>query len=105
MPSRKSNQADRASAILAIAGVVNVPIIHFSVIWWASLHQGPTLSKLEVPSISGGMLWPLLTMILAFTLFFLGILAMRVRAEVLEREVQSRWAQDVLRGATPGRAN
>lgn len=94
-------QADRASAILAIAGVVNVPIIHFSVIWWASLHQGPTLSKLEAPSIALGMLWPLLTMILAFTLFFLGILAMRVRAEVLEREVQSRWAQDVLRGASP----
>lgn len=47
------------------------------------------------------MLWPLLTMILGFTLFFLGILAMRVRAEVLEREVQSRWAQDVLRGASP----
>jgi heme exporter protein C len=95
------NQADRASAILAVAGVVNVPIIHFSVIWWASLHQGPTLSKLEAPSISWDMLWPLLTMILAFTLFFLGVLAMRVRSEVLEREVQSRWAQDVLRGAKP----
>ncbi|MBL8202432.1 MAG: heme ABC transporter permease [Chromatiales bacterium] len=98
-------QADRASAMLAIAGVVNVPIIHFSVIWWASLHQGPTLSKLEAPSISGDMLWPLLTMILAFTLFFLGILAMRVRAEVLEREVQSRWAEDVLRGASPAGVN
>ncbi len=94
-------QADRASAMLAIAGVVNVPIIHFSVIWWSSLHQGPTLSKLEAPSISGDMLWPLLVMILGFTFFFLGTLALRVRAEVLEREVQSRWAQDVLRGATP----
>jgi heme exporter protein C len=99
------NQADRASAILAIAGVVNVPIIHFSVIWWASLHQGPTLSKLEAPSISMDMLWPLLTMILAFTLFFLGILAMRVRGEVLEREYQSRWAQDVLRGDSAVKAN
>ncbi|MBN8280354.1 MAG: heme ABC transporter permease [Gammaproteobacteria bacterium] len=93
-------QADRASAVLAIAGVVNIPIIHFSVIWWSSLHQGPSLSKLEAPSIAGDMLWPLLTMILAFTLFFLGVLALRVRAEVLEREVQARWAQDVLRGAT-----
>lgn len=92
-------QADRASAVLAVAGVVNVPIIHFSVIWWASLHQGPTLSKLEMPSIAGSMLWPLLVMILAFTLFFLGILALRVRSEILEREVQSRWAQDVLLGA------
>ena len=96
-------KADRASAILAVAGVVNIPIIHFSVTWWASLHQGPTLSKLAAPSISAAMLWPLLTMILAFTLFFLGILAMRVRGEVLEREFQARWAQDVLRGASrPG---
>ena len=99
------NQADRASAILAIAGVANVPIIHFSVVWWASLHQGPTLSKLEAPSISGEMLWPLLTMIVAFTLFFLGVLAMRVRGEVLAREFQARWAQDVLRGASPVSAN
>jgi heme exporter protein C len=99
------NQADRASAILAVAGVVNVPIIHFSVVWWASLHQGPTLSKMAAPSISGNMLWPLLTMILAFTLFFLAILATRVRGEVLEREVQSRWAQDVLRGANTAGVN
>ena len=94
------NQADRASAILALAGVANVPIIHFSVIWWASLHQGPTLSKLEAPSISWDMLWPLLAMILAFTLYFFGVLALRVRGEVLAREFQSRWAQDVLRGTS-----
>ena len=98
-------QADRASAVLAIVGVVNVPVIHFSVVWWASLHQGPTLSKLEAPSIVGDMLWPLLTMLLAFTLFFLGVLAMRGRAEVLEREIQARWAQDVLRGASPAGVN
>jgi len=98
-------QADRASAVLAIVGVVNVPVIHFSVVWWASLHQGPTLSKLKAPSIVGDMLWPLLTMLLAFTLFFLGVLAMRVRAEVLEREIQARWAQDVLRGASPAGVN
>jgi heme exporter protein C len=94
-------RADRASAILAIAGVVNVPIIHFSVIWWASLHQGPTLSKFEAPSISGDMLWPLLLNILAFTLLFLGLLAWRVRAQVLEREVNSRWAQDVVLNDAP----
>ncbi len=98
-------QADRASAVLALAGVVNVPIIHFSVIWWASLHQGPTLSKLEAPSIAWEMLWPLLMTILAFTLFFLGVLAMRVRGEVLEREVQSRWVQDLLRGTSPAGLN
>lgn len=94
------NQSDRASAVLALAGVVNVPIIHFSVLWWAGLHQGPSISKLDAPSIAFNMLWPLLTMILAFTLFFLGVLAMRVRGEVLEREFHSRWAQDVLRGVS-----
>lgn len=98
-------QADRASAVLALAGVVNVPIIHFSVIWWAGLHQGPTLSKLDAPSISMDMLWPLLAMILGFTLFFLGVLTLRVRGEVLEREWHARWAQDVLRGASPAGVN
>jgi heme exporter protein C len=84
--------------------VVNVPIIHFSVLWWAGLHQGPSISKLDTPSIAFNMLWPLLTMILAFTLFFLGVLAMRVRGEVLEREFHSRWAQDVLSGANVAEA-
>lgn len=95
------SRADRASAVLAIAGVVNVPIIHFSVEWWASLHQGPTLSKLEAPSITWNMLWPLLVNILGFTVFFLAVLIQRVRAEVLDRESQARWVQDLLRGASP----
>lgn len=97
-----TGRADRASAVIALAGVVNVPIIHFSVEWWASIHQGPTLSKLEAPSITGDMLWPLLVNILGFTLFFLGILVQRVRSEVLEREAQSRWVEDVLRSEAAG---
>lgn len=90
-------KADRASAVLAIVGVVNVPIIHYSVIWWNTLHQGPTISKLDAPSITLDMLWPLLVNIVGFTLFFLGILTSRVRSQVLEREFHSRWAQDLLR--------
>lgn len=96
------SRADRASAVLALAGVVNIPIIHYSVLWWASIHQGPTLSKMAMPSISGTMLWPLLVMILGFTLFFLAMLSIRVRGEVIEREYQARWAQDLLRGALAG---
>lgn len=95
------NRADRASAVIALAGVINVPIIHFSVEWWASLHQGPTLSKLEAPSITWDMLWPLLVNILGFTLFFIGVLAMRVRTEILERESQARWVDELLRSANP----
>lgn len=87
-------KADRASAVLALVGIVNIPIIHYSVQWWSTLHQGPTISKFANPSITADMLWPLLTMILGFTLFFLAVLTQRVQAEVLEREQRARWAQD-----------
>jgi heme exporter protein C len=98
-------KADRASAVLALVGVVNIPIIHYSVIWWSTLHQGPTISKLDNPSITADMLWPLLVMLVGFTLFFLAVLTQRLRAEVLEREQHSRWAQDVAAGVpAEGRA-
>jgi heme exporter protein C len=87
-------KADRASAVLAIVGVVNIPIIRYSVVWWNTLHQGPTISKLDNPSITVDMLWPLLTMILGFALFAFAMLTRRVQGEVLEREQQSRWAQE-----------
>jgi len=90
------NKADRASAVLAIVGVINLPIIHYSVIWWSSLHQGPSIKKLDAPSITGDMLWPLLTLIAAFTLFFAAILLHRVKAEVLDREQNSRWVQELV---------
>lgn len=92
------NTADRASGILAVIGVINLPIIHYSVIWWSSLHQGPTIKKLGSPSIDSDMLWPLLIMILAFTLFFAAVLLFRVKAEVLDREMNSRWVRDLLGG-------
>jgi heme exporter protein C len=95
------SKADRASGLLAVIGVVNLPIIHYSVIWWSSLHQGPSIKKLDAPSISGDMLWPLLLLIAASTLFFGALLLYRVRAEVLDREHNSRWVQDLL-GETPG---
>jgi heme exporter protein C len=99
------SKADRASAVLAMVGIVNVPIIRFSVDWWSSIHQGPTISRLDAPAITGDMLWPLLTMIAGFTLFFLAVLAIRVRGEVLEREQHSRWALDMLRGTAQGRVD
>lgn len=92
------SRADRASAVLALVGVVNLPIIHYSVIWWSSIHQGPTISKLDAPSITTDMLWPLLVMILAYTLFFAAVLLQRVRAEVLDRERHARWVQELLAG-------
>jgi heme exporter protein C len=95
---RDNRQADRAGGILALVGVVNLPIIHYSVEWWNSIHQGPSLIKLDTPSIASDMLWPLLVMIVAYQLLFFGILMTSVRTQVLEREKNSRWVSDMLAG-------
>jgi heme exporter protein C len=89
-------KGDRASAVLALVGAVNVPIIHFSVEWWSSLHQGPTLVREGGPAIEPAMLYPLLAMILGFTLLFGALLLSRVRSEVLYRERRSRWVRNLL---------
>jgi heme exporter protein C len=89
-------RADRISAVLAIVGVVNVPIIHYSVIWWNSLHQAPSLMKLSKPTIEVSMLIPLLMMIFAFTLFFAAVLLVRLRAEILSRERTASWIREAL---------
>lgn len=88
--------ASRASAVLAIAGVINIPIIHYSVEWWNTLHQGPTVTKFDKPSIHLDMLIPLLVMALAFKLYFFTNLLMRARCLVLWRERNSRWVQKLV---------
>jgi heme exporter protein C len=89
-------RADRATAVLAIVGVVNLPIIHYSVYWWNTLHQGATISKLGKPSITGDMLWPLLVMLAGFTLYYLAVLMTRLRAEILRRERDASWLRTEL---------
>jgi heme exporter protein C len=89
-------RADRASAVLATIGIVNVPIIHFSVIWWNSLHQAPSLLRPGGPAIQGTMLVPLLMMILGFTLFFVTVLLIRLRGEVLSRERAASWIREAV---------
>lgn len=89
-------RADRASAILAIVGVVNVPIVKYSVVWWNSLHQGPTISKLDTPSIALSMAWPLFTMLLGFMLYFGAVLCDRLRGEILRRERNASWLSENL---------
>jgi heme exporter protein C len=76
-------------------GVVNVPIIHYSVEWWNTLHQGPTVTKMGAPSIDMSMLIPLLLMAIAFMLYFGAIWLVRARCEVLERERTSRWVKEL----------
>ncbi len=90
------DKADRVSAILAVVGVVNVPIIHFSVEWWSTLHQGPTIAKLDSPSITFDMLAPLLVMIAGFTLCFAWLVLNRLQGEIVEREHDARWLRRLL---------
>ncbi len=89
-------RGDRAAALLSIVGVINVPIIHYSVLWWNSLHQGATVAKLGKPSMPGSMLWPLLSMLLGFMLFYAAVLCMRLRGEVLNRERQATWVREAI---------
>lgn len=91
-----SRSGDRASAVLALVGVVNLPIIHYSVVWWNSLHQGSTKFFGEQADIVPSMVVPLLLMILGFTCLFGACLAKRVQAEVLERERNAAWAAEVV---------
>ena len=69
-----SNKADKLSSILILIGAINIPIIHFSVEWWTSLHQGSTLLKSGGPAIATSMLYPLLAMIFGLTIYFGGLL-------------------------------
>ena len=87
-------RADRASAVLALVGVINLPIIHYSVDWWNSLHQGHTLLKFGKASMPPSMLVPLLLMMLAFMLYFAAIMLTRARGEVLRRERSARWISE-----------
>lgn len=91
--------AGRAGGVLILVGVVNIPIIHYSVEWWNTLHQGPTVTKLDKPSIHLSMLLPLLLMAAAFQCYFFTLVLMRARTEVLERERRSAWVQELLERA------
>ena len=86
LPDR--NIANRASAILAIVGVINIPIIHYSVVWWQSLHQGSTILKFAKPSIATEMLWPLLIMMLAFSLISVCYVFINTRTQILQQRIK-----------------
>jgi heme exporter protein C len=79
-------RADRAGALLAIVGVVNVPIIYYSVQWWNTLHQGASVSLTKAPSMASTMLTGMLLMALAFWLYSIAASLVRVRCIIRERE-------------------
>jgi heme exporter protein C len=79
----------KAGAILALVGVVNLPIIKFSVDWWSTLHQPASIVRLGGPTIAASMLWPLLIMALGFTLFFVTLLLVRMRSRLLAAKIRA----------------
>jgi heme exporter protein C len=82
-------RAGRAAAILALVGVVNIPIIKFSVDWWNTLHQPASIVRAGGPTIDPSMLWPLLVMAVAFTLLFVLLHLIAMRAEIYRRRVHA----------------
>ena len=82
-------RAAKAAAVLALVGIVNVPIIHFSVEWWRTLHQPASVFRLEGPTIHITMLWPLLLAGLGFMVLFAAVLLVRMRTEILERRLRT----------------
>jgi heme exporter protein C len=92
-------QAARAAGFLALIGVVNLPVIHFSVNWWNTLHQGQTVRLMGPSKIDAGMLWPLLTMALATHLWFFGSLLVRTRTGLLELDGGKEWVRAIALGS------
>jgi len=87
-------RADKASAVLALVGVVNVPIIYFSVKWWNTLHQGASVSLTKAPSMATSMLLGMLLMALAFWMYTIAVSFVRVRAIIRERERGATWLEE-----------
>ena len=88
-------RADKAGAVLALVGVVNVPIIYFSVKWWNTLHQGSSVSMTKAPSMAQTMLWGMLLMALAFWMYSVAMALKRVRTIILEREAHTEWVREL----------
>lgn len=86
---RERGGEGRLAAIFALVGAVNLPVIHYSVLWWRSLHQGQSIG-LTGTTIDPAMLWPLLASALGFTLLFAAIVLMRMRAQLARQKLEAR---------------
>lgn len=89
-------QGEKIIAILTIIGLVNLPIIHYSVVWWNTLHQGMTLSLFAKSKIALSMAYPLFIMLFAFTVYSILMIIMKTRNEILVRERKQSWIREVL---------
>ena len=78
----------KSSSILVLVGLINVPIIKFSVDWWNTLHQPASVLRMGGPSIDESMLWPLLLMAVAFKTYYIWVLLVRIRAEIISNKIR-----------------
>lgn len=92
----QQEMADKVSAVLALVGMVNIPIIYKSVDWWYTLHQPATLKLTDKSSIDPSMAYPLILCIIGFYVFYAWVLLLRTRVEILRREVKTQWVQSEL---------
>jgi len=92
-------RADRAAALLSLVGVINVPIIYFSVQWWSTLHQGASVSLTRAPSMAAAMLLGMLVMSLAAWMYAIGVSLLRLRTVILEREADAEWVRELGKAA------
>ncbi len=81
-------KAARLAAVFTLVGAINIPIIHFSVVWWNTLHQPASVFRIGGPTIAPSMLWPLLIMAVAFTSLFITLHLMAIRNEILRRRLR-----------------
>lgn len=91
-------RAAQASALLALVGSVNVPIIYFSVKWWNTLHQGASVSITKAPTMAATMFTAMIVMALACWMYTIAVVLMRVRSELLEREKNTAWVAELVSG-------
>ncbi len=96
---QQEEQGDRVVAILTLVGLVDLPIIHYSVYWWNTLHQGATISLLSAPKIHPSMLAPLLVTLFGFVFFSMMLVLYQARTSLLWRERRQRWVNRILVGA------
>ncbi len=92
-------RGDRAGALIAIVGAINVPIIYFSVKFWNTLHQGASVSLTKSPSMAQVMLWGMLLMAMCFWFYTIALVLFRVRTTILQRESHTAWVQEIAQEA------
>lgn len=90
------NLAGKAAGILALVGVINLPIIKYSVEWWNTLHQGATVSKLGQPSMTADMFWPFLVCFIGFAFLVTALICLRFRSEILSRNSMRPWVRELV---------